>query len=363
MRYRDLAGAIALAVMTLCATAAAGQAQPGRIAGADCVTPAPLHCPDVECQSTTVINQGATVEPKTRRTFFLDCPAGYKPGDHVILVLSLHGAGSYANWQRNYFPLMDDKDKYHLVIMTPSSPTHVWQPEDDAYLQNIVDLVVGSVGKPNVDAFWLVGHSQGGITSNRIICTPYFADKVDVRISLSGGRLGSPPMPLPPGMTANPRMAAMFAAMNATPACTFSFIFSQGENEAKAQGGLPETSTWADHLGCAARVREPDVFDVKQGYVWDSSRQAPGSDAWGRYPKPGAANVWIYPNCKNGLVVADVLRLSKGHTEGYEPRITERIIELAASAPGGKIRNGSWDPPPPPQPFSMFGPSGGRAPF
>jgi hypothetical protein len=55
-------------------------------------------------------------------------------------------------------------------------------------------------------------------------------------------------------------------------------------------------------------------------------------------------------------VVADVVRLQKGHTEGYEPNVTEEIIKLAASARGGKIANGAWTPPAPPPPFQMFAP-------
>jgi len=31
-----------------------------------------------------------------------------------------------------------------------------------------------------------------------------------------------------------------------------------------------------------------------------------------------------------------VVRLDKGHTEGLEPRITEALVELIVSAPGGK---------------------------
>jgi hypothetical protein len=341
--------AAAFALLTLGAGAALAQtAAAGRLAGADCVTPPVLHCPDAECLGVQVINPGPTVEPKTRRTFFLDCPLGYKPGDKVTFVLSLHGAGSYANWTRNYFPIMDQKDKYKLVIATPSSPYRFWMPEDDQYLQNIVDLVVGSIGKENVTAFWLVGHSQGGMTSNRIICSPYFKDKVDVRISLSGGRVGSPP----PQFAADAArqtgpMAAIMAAGFATPTCDFSFIFTQGENEAKAQGGLPATSNWADKYNCAPRVRLDDVVDEKQGYVWDSTRQNPGSDQWGRYPKPGTAQVYQYPNCRKSMVVADVLRLAKGHTEGLEPNVVEEIVELAASAPGGKIATGKWTPPKP----------------
>src|SRR5437016_11811803 len=130
---------------------------------------------------------------KTRRTYFLDYPCDLKPDEKVTFVLSLHGAGSYGNWQRNYFPIMDYKDKYRLVIATPNSPTRTWSQVDDEYLQNIVNAVVDQIGKENIKAFWLVGHSQGGMTSNRIVRTDFFQDKVDGWLSLSGGRLGGNP--------------------------------------------------------------------------------------------------------------------------------------------------------------------------
>ena len=40
-----------------------------------------------------------------------------------------------------------------------------------------------------------------------------------------------------------------------------------------------------------------------------------------------------------GVPCADVVRLEKGHTEGLEPKITEALIELMLSAPGGKLRS------------------------
>jgi hypothetical protein len=364
-RLRDIALAL-FALGVLGAGSAMAQAAPHMLLGVDCSAPPLWHCPDTECQASVVTQAGPTVEMKTRRPFFLDCPSDYKPGDKVNIMLALHGAGSYANWQRNYFPAMDVKDKYRLVIITPSSPTRVWSEADDEYLHNIVDLVVGTIGKENVDHFILSGHSQGGMTSNRIICTDYFKDKVDVRISLSGGRIG-PTTPAGKGFgpggpqvyrsgqpyTAPPPFH--FPAASAGPpggACDYSFIFSNGENESTPAA----TSPLADKYACAARVELPDVIDPKAGYVWDSTRQDPGTDGWGHYPKSGRALVYQFPNCKDGRVIADVVRISKGHTEGYEPNITEAIIAMAVSAKGGKIANGSWTPPPPPPPTrSPFG--------
>jgi len=37
-------------------------------------------------------------------------------------------------------------------------------------------------------------------------------------------------------------------------------------------------------------------------------------------------------------VIADVVRLDKGHTEGLESRITEELIKLMVAAPGGKVQ-------------------------
>jgi hypothetical protein len=342
--------------------------QAGTLLGTNCAAEPAYHCPDRECQGAVVTQPGNNVEMKTRRTYFLDCPKDYKPGNKVTVLLSLHGGGSYANWQRNYFPVMDVKDKYKLVVITPGSPVRVWSEADDEYLRNIVDAVVGAVGKENVERFILAGHSQGGMTSNRIICTDYFKDKVDVRISLSGGRIG-PVTPAGRGFGAGglpvyrtgetaaatapqaPRTPPAAASGPPGGACDYSFIYAIGEYE-----NLPvETSPLADKYACSKRVELPEVIDPKAGYVWDSSRQDPGTDGWGHYPRSGRSKVYQFPNCKDGRVVADVVKLMKGHTEGYEPNVTDKIIELAMSAKGGKIAKGSWTPPAPQPVSNPFG--------
>ncbi len=323
---------------------------PLELAGVACQTPPPMHCPDANCPGSLVIEQGSAVEPKTGRKFFLDYPCNLKKGEKVTFILSLHGFGSYGNWQRHYFPMMDYKDKYHLVIATPNSPKQFWAPADDEYLQNIVTLIYDQIGKQNIKAFWLVGHSQGGMTSNRIIRTDFFRERVDGWLSLSGGRLGENPGrgnfsnltigrgPTPAaagnagaGRAGAPNLAAAAAALRELPPSEFSFIYETGRNEMDSKG-IPETSEWAQKLGCGPRVQKADVVDSKPGYVYDSTRQDPGSDAWGRLPRPGTAEVFEYPHCKGGRVVADVVRADKGHTEGLEPDATEQLIKLMLSA-------------------------------
>lgn len=119
--------------------------------------------------------------------------------------------------------------------------------------------------------------------------------------------------------------------MTGLPDGKFSFIYETGQHEMDAKG-MPETSDWAAKFGCGARARRADVVDTKAGYVYDGTRQDPGSDAWGRLPRPGTADVFEYPNCKDGRVVADVIRVDKGHTEGLEPHVTEQLIKLMLSA-------------------------------
>ncbi len=344
---------LVLAILSLAVLANSQDAL--KFQGAACNTPPVLHCPDKDCIGDRVINPGPVVEMKTRRTYFLDYPCDLKKDEKVTVVLSLHGAGSYANWQRHYFPIMDYADKYRLVIATPSSPTRAWSQVDDEYLQNIVESVVSQIGKSNVKAFWLVGHSQGGMTSNRIIRTDFFKDRADGWLSLSGGRLGGSPgrggsFGPPPGAAATGAgrggaapaatasgMAAAMAALRELPSGQFSFIFETGQREMDDKG-MPEASEWATKLGCGAKRKGDEVADTKAGYVYDSTRQNPPNPAWGLLPAPGKAQVAAYADCKDGMIVADVVRLEKGHTEGLEPKVTEELVKLMTGAKGGKIQ-------------------------
>jgi hypothetical protein len=211
---------------------------------------------------------------------------------------------------------------------------------DDAHLQNIASLVFDAFGRKNIKSFWLAGHSQGGITSNRIVCSDFFKDKVDGFLSLSGGRVGGVQMnprfgpPKADGSPPDPRPRPGGMSAPGLPACEFSHIYETGEHEIVS---LPETSALAEKFGCAARV-ETDVTDDQPGYVWDYARQ--GYPVWGMKARPGTAKAFVYPKCRNGRLVADVERMDKGHTEGLEPHVTEAIVKMMVAAPGGKVAKG-----------------------
>ena len=280
------------------------------------------------------------VDEKTGRKFYLDDPDDLKPGEPVTFILNLHGGGSVGHWQRAYLPARDFATSHRLVVATPScatkEPFRRWVGEaDDEHLRNIVELVLA---KYNVASFWLAGHSQGGMTSNRLLADDaFFKDRVDGWLSLSGGRIGPAERapgfgpPLPPGATRPP----IRLDPPGPPDCDMSFIFAVGEHEIVS---LPETSPWAEKYGAGPRVRQPDVVDTVGGQIHDTTREAYSTKGWGLKPGPGTAEVFIYPGARDGRVIADVVRLDKGHTERLEPRVMKTLIDLIVSAPGGKAR-------------------------
>lgn len=286
----------------------------------------------------------SAVDQKTGRKCFFDDPDDLKAEEQVVFILNLHGGGSHGVWQHLYFPAHDYTDKYRLVVATPSAatkePMRRWVAEaDDAHLQNIVELVCDRYGMNRIKSFWIAGHSQGGMTSNRLLQTEYYANRVDGWLSLSGGRIGPIELPtsffagregryrIPPPAPGSPGPGRAVA-----PDCDISFIFATGEHEMVK---LPETSPWAEKYGASPRVRMPDIIDTEKGQVSDAtSDRGPG---WGREARPGTAEIYVFPNARGDRVIADVVRLDKGHTEGLEPRITEELIKMMVSAPGGKL--------------------------
>ena len=151
------------------------------------------------------------------------------------------------------------------------------------------------------------------------------------RVALVRRRRNGAPPPLLRLLRRRPRRRLL------DPTCDFSHIYTTGEYEIAS---LPDTSSWAAKYGCGRR-EERDLVDTKAGYIYDTSRQDPPTKSWGRAGRPGKAEVFEYGGCKDGRVVADVVRLDKGHTEGLEPVVTEEIVKLMTRAKGGKIAAGA----------------------
>jgi hypothetical protein len=290
------------------------------------------------------VTSETSIDATTGRKFFLDHPTDEGRGD-LTFVLSFHGGGSVGMWQRLYFPAQDFVDDLGLVVATPSAATkqpmtHWRRDADDAHLHAIVEQVQARFGD-RLRSFWLAGHSQGGMTSRRLLSKDAgFAEQVDGWLSLSGGRLGQarfvedfgPPRTEAEREAMSSFMRERRAEMSgeSLPDADFSHIFAVGEHEIVE---LPQTSPWAERYGAGAPVREADVVDTEPGQVHDGRFEGRYVQSWGREPRPGTAQVWTYPGARDGRVIADVVRLDKGHTEGLEPNITRRILELMVNAP------------------------------
>jgi pimeloyl-ACP methyl ester carboxylesterase len=282
------------------------------------------------------------VDDTTGRKYYLDQPDELSAG--TTLVLSLHGGGSVGRWQHDYFPIHEHADSHDVVVITPSAatkePFRRWDADpDDVHLQAVVDQVVDRIGAANLSSFWLAGHSQGSMTARRLLGTDWFADRVDGWLSLSGGRIGAVEMVPgfgPPWRGDRPRPEdgdgrPIRLGDPGLPEPPVSFVFATGEHEIVA---LPETSPWAERFGAGPRERRDDVVDTEPGGIHDTLSEGRSTPAWGLMPRPGRAEVYVYPDAHDGLVIADIVRIDKGHTEGLEPRITETIVDLMVSAPG-----------------------------
>jgi hypothetical protein len=283
------------------------------------------------------------------RKVYVDLPSDVEERGELTFVLNLHGGGSVGAWQRLYFPAHDFADDLGLIVATPSSktkqPMSHWAAEaDDDHLKAIVEMVAARFGS-RLRAFWLAGHSQGGMTSNRLLHDPWWGDRVDGWLSLSGGRIGQAKFVDdfgPPRTDEERRAMAEFRSRQRGSAARapelhdadFSFIFAVGEHEVES---VPETSPWAERYGAGVRQERPDVVDEVGGQVHDGRFEGRYKTSWGREPRGGTAKVWRYPDARDGWVIADVVRLDKGHTEGLEPNVTRVLLELMVSAPGGKL--------------------------
>jgi hypothetical protein len=320
-------------------------AHAGTLPGIPCQNPPLEHC-GADCGDAVLNDLGNAQEPKSGRRFFLDYPCDLKSNEKVIFILNLHGAGSTANWQRHYFPLSELKEKYRLVIATPTAVTlgfvapfpvgfRIWDSKaDDRFLEDIAAFVFASFGRDNIKAFWLAGHSQGGVTANRLVCANSFKYTVDGWLSLSGGRIGAvtPSKPFANAQPESSEEASPEFGTAVLPTCNISYIFVSGESEIVS---LPETSPWAQKYRCGARLREPDVIDAVPGYVHGETT----TDDAELHTLPHTAEVFTYPHCKRSKLVADVYRLGRDHADGLGPNVTEAITKLIVSAPGGKVRD------------------------
>src|ERR1700733_9866523 len=129
------------------------------------------------------------IEPITQRAFRLDVPNDLQEDAQPTLLLCLLGVGLSAAFQRNFFPAHDFCDKHRLIVATPEAaePSRRWAlTEDQVYLEGVAEEMFARLNGARAAAFWLVGHSQGGVMCNFLLFQEYFSSRVDGWLSLAG---------------------------------------------------------------------------------------------------------------------------------------------------------------------------------
>jgi hypothetical protein len=136
-------GAAGVALAAVPAAAATGRP----LAGVSCDTPPPVHCALDGCTREQLGNQGNAKEPKSGRAFFRDYPCDLKPGDPVVFILSLHGAGSTCDI--NFIFTSGEKEITGLPESSPWGEKYGCNPR--VHQKDIVDTTKGSApgGKLN----------------------------------------------------------------------------------------------------------------------------------------------------------------------------------------------------------------------
>jgi len=272
-------------------------------------------CADVDCVLTNIKSGPIRVEPFPDQPAIIDYPTDLREGERVTLILNLHGGGSYANWQRHYFPAKDHVDEMRLIVIHPQARNidglNRWPMDgsDDRYIRALIAFVDDRFEAVDIDAFWVVGHSNGGMYGNQISCFGDLRPRMTGHLNLSGFSRG----------------AFGFGAR-----CDINFIFSRGEHETNMIP--PQPNPTAESYDCGAAVPSDDIVDAQGGQIYDTSPGRTMTDSWGGPAGPGSATFEQHPGCDNGRVVAGYVRLGKGHTEGHEPNVTRHMLELMLSA-------------------------------
>ena len=234
------------------------------------------------------------------------------------------------------------------MIATPNAPTRAWSAADDEYLQNIVELR-GRTDRAREHQVVLAGgtlagrHDVESLAAHRLLQEQgrWLAEPVGRTAWRTTGhacRFGN----VTPALQLPRRRAAAACAGDrragrgvdrASDRRLLVYLRQPVEREIDAKG-VPPASAWAAKYGCGARGAAKEIVDTKAGYIYDRSRQNPPNPSWGLLPGPGTAHVMTYAGCKDGRVVADVVRIDKGHTEGLEPNDHRRARRLDAVREG-----------------------------
>ena len=335
MKKKDIVAPVSAAAL---AAAAAGAMTSGvraqTLAGVQCTTPAQQHCGE-SCTPELLGNRGNVADPEAGREFFLDSRAtsrGRAGGVHP----EPPRRRVHRQLAAPLFPGAGLQGEYRLVVATPtaagsgpwSEARRMWargdrrrppaehrQPRDRALRPGEYPERSGSPG-----------HSQGGMTSNRLVCTDFFGQ--GRRMAQPVGRPHRPSRDraglLRPAAAAGARAADPSASAGCRGPAGVRHLVHLRVRRARDRGAAGDVAVGARSIDARRRERRADVVDEREGYVTGACarpRRQLGlrPAAWHR----GGVRV---SDARGGRMVADVVRIDKGHTEGLEPEVTEALV-------------------------------------
>lgn len=109
------------------------------------------------------MQQAVRAEPLS---YLLYTPAGFQPGDHLPLILFLHGSGERGTdlklvklW--GLPKLIDQRDDFPFIVLSPQCPDDTRWTEIEAHVMALLDQVVAQTGADR-SRLYLTGFSMGG---------------------------------------------------------------------------------------------------------------------------------------------------------------------------------------------------------
>jgi hypothetical protein len=151
------------------------------------------------------------------------------------------------------------------------------------------------------------------MTSNRLLGLDFFKERVDGWLSLSGGRIGPAERSPTPGAQGGAaavrrgrRRTATGPVYHARPTSPSS---SRSESTKSLRSRRPPVGREVRRRTARAAARRR--VDESRGSYMTGSARVSRRPRGALYPRPGTAQVYVYPNARDGRLIADVVRLDK----------------------------------------------------
>ncbi len=266
----------------------------------------------------------ATIGPEERTALAL-LPQNHNPDMSWPVVMVLHGFGASGTVQADYFGLTERVNREEFVLLVPEGTqnqegSQFWnaterccapegsQVDDVAYLLSLIDETVVTLGgDPN--RVYLVGHSNGGFMSHRMVCDA--GDRIAGILSLAGSTLAD---------DANCTGSSQVAVLNVHGTQDESVFYegvSLDENGPVYPGALETTQRWAARNMCDEMPTE----QPRRDYVTTLDGEETTKMSWTGCADNASVELWTVEDGEhipgfNDLFVDDYLAFLFRHARG-----------------------------------------------